>query len=375
MTFHLLVCSGCYIVGALAIPSDASGQFGNIGTTATCTAQGFLIYISGRVAVLYYSSFSVYSYVAVLNDFNKTNYQWCEKWIHILVHIHPVGMAFYFLSVESFNPGFGFCKVSSLPNGCDVSDEIPCERGPDTYDRKDMMFYLGIPVFCMMLLPTLVMAALYFKVKERERGPQQQTQTQPVCVIRSKTVVLQSCVYLSSLYWTLLPFCIIMSLRVKDRSEIFVPFFMFAQINFALFGLWSMLIYRHFSVDSTPRSTDKQCDDNGNGNGINRNSKNSMITASAKQKTSTQRTDITEYIFSAEEQQPEMIENNGTPLSTITTTVAVVTEATERQYSFNIFDGTNAKGAFADFIHDGDSEDGQEDNEQSAHWNAVQDHI
>ena len=45
------------------------------------------------------------------------------------------------------------------------------------------------------------------------------------------------------------------------------------------------------------------------------------------------------------------------------------------RYSFNIFDGTNATGTFAEFVHDGDSDDEQTDNEMTDHWAAVQDYI
>ena len=43
--------------------------------------------------------------------------------------------------------------------------------------------------------------------------------------------------------------------------------------------------------------------------------------------------------------------------------------------SFDIFDGTGASSAFAEFIHDGDSDDERADNEQTTHWSAVQDLI
>jgi len=145
---------------------------------------------------------------------------------------------------------------------------------------------------------------------------------------------------------------------------------MFALINYALFGLWSMLTYRYFSLLSASLSIDNNQLKNNNGdNGANQHSKNSMINASAE-------TDTTKYIFNAEE-QPGVIENSQ-PFSTTTTTVAaiaVTAAALERQYSFNIFDGTNASSAFADFIHDGDSDDELAGNEESARWSAVQDHV
>ena len=52
MSFHLMVFGACYIVGALAIPSDMSNQFGNIGNVATCTAHGFLCKCKGDHTLL-----------------------------------------------------------------------------------------------------------------------------------------------------------------------------------------------------------------------------------------------------------------------------------------------------------------------------------
>ena len=43
--------------------------------------------------------------------------------------------------------------------------------------------------------------------------------------------------------------------------------------------------------------------------------------------------------------------------------------------SFNIFDGTNATGDFADYIFEGDSEDARLDQAETLHWNDIQDHV
>eukprot|EP00536_Pseudo-nitzschia_multiseries_P006294 jgi/Psemu1/304012/fgenesh1_kg.131_\ len=47
----------------------------------------------------------------------------------------------------------------------------------------------------------------------------------------------------------------------------------------------------------------------------------------------------------------------------------------KRQYSFNIFDGTNATGAYASYIFDGDSDDERVDDSETRKWSAVQDRI
>ena len=71
------------------------------------------------------------------------------------------------------------------------------------------------------------------------------------------------------------------------------------------------------------------------------------------------------FIFGSRE-----IETQENP-SSIPTMVA---PSHQPKYSFNIFDGTNASGAFADFINDGDSDDEQYDNGITEHWAAIQDH-
>ena len=130
----------------------------------------------------------------------------------------------------------------------------------------------------------------------------------------------------------------------------------FATILFCIFAFWAMLSYMYFSVKKGNISTTV--------------TKNGMTTTTVEPKS----TD--EFIFTSQE-----IDTQGpsTGLTTATTTVAVAATTTEtlpqqRKYSFNIFDGTNASGAFADFIHDGDSDDEKEDNFATDRWAAIQDH-
>jgi len=45
------------------------------------------------------------------------------------------------------------------------------------------------------------------------------------------------------------------------------------------------------------------------------------------------------------------------------------------RYSFNIFDGTNATGGFAEFIYEADSDDEMNDERETQQWKDIQDHI
>jgi len=170
MSFHLLVLGAFFIYGPAAIPiSEANLLLDSSGTIATCTTQGFFIYVTSITSVFYYCSFSVYSYVGVLNNFNKAKIIWIEKYIHILVHIYPLSSGFYILSQKGFNDGgIGVCLINDSPLGCLDDPSIPCERGPGSR----LMFFLFwiIPDILALLLPSIVMAVLFVRVRNRHEN-------------------------------------------------------------------------------------------------------------------------------------------------------------------------------------------------------------
>ena len=49
--------------------------------------------------------------------------------------------------------------------------------------------------------------------------------------------------------------------------------------------------------------------------------------------------------------------------------------SSSRSWSFNIFDGTNATGNFADYVYEGDSEDEANDAIETDRWRDIQDHV
>lgn len=353
MFIHQLIYALSYLTGTFAIPSDYDAYFGNYGTIGTCTAQGFLIFVSVRCAMIYYGSFSVYSYVAVVNGFDRNKYQWCEKYIHIFCNAYPLALGVYFLSVEGFNPDFGFCAKESMPLGCEYAADIACERGPDSYNAIfSSIFLLLIPFMLMVCLPTIVMAVLYFKVKANE----DREGAGRTFFITSRSIAMQSFVYLSATYLAVIPCIIIMIVRMytKAKYESLFPYILAATINYAFFSLWSMLTYRHFSI--VPKLKNNNED---------------------KPNAITRKTDATDFIFDIGKGSSSRVLGNSICSKTQKTARELEKEEPrpKRQYSFNIFDGTNASGEFATFIHEGDSEDIRKDDAETEKWGAVQNHI
>lgn len=236
MSVHLLLFAIFFMYGAAAIPSWDIHAHGNVGTTVTCEVQGFFIFVCETTALIYYCSFSVYSFVGVLNNFEKAKIIWVEKWIHLFVHIYPLGVAIYFLVRNSFNnSSFGFCYVARSPYGCTIDSSTEsenCERGPTTRNEYKTMMSLLLVRYCFNLLfPASVMIVLYFLVKKKQ---------EQIYCIQSKEVAFQTIIYLLPIYFTEIPFLITSLVHwsgyEKDTESVRFGFSIFARIFLSLFG-------------------------------------------------------------------------------------------------------------------------------------------
>lgn len=367
MGIHLLISGFLYLIGNLAIPRDLEEFYGNYGTTATCTLQGFLHFITTRTSAAYYGGLSIYSYVAVLTDFDRKKYEWCEKWIHLAVNIYVIATAFYLLAIQGYNPKYGYCSYGSYPMGCELSDDVVCERGPASFGLAKLIFILVVPLIIFMVVPTTLMIVLYCKVKKREGNEDPGKSV----LITSRQVAIQSCAYLSAVYWTVLPLIVILVLQYSmgANSESLVPYVMASQINYCMVGVWFMLVYWYFTIDHLDDETVEE----------------PLEDDPTKTNRSKRKTRTTHFIFNTgssrilEKSLSKLFENSETSDSTTRKTSGQTTtpdpDPPAKRYSFNIFDGTNASGAYADFIHDGDSEDERMDQEETDRWNACQEHI
>ena len=208
MSFYLFLIGICFLVGTAAIPAGIDDNaIGNIGTTTTCSIQGFLIHLGSMISISYYCCFSVYSFVGVLHNFEKNKISWIEKYIHIGVHVYPISSAIFLAYIEGLNStGIGFCHIGSSLLGCsgwfesrqdedDTGiDDDKCDRGPEKLTIIRYTLWT-LPLLLCLICTTTTMILLYLKVKQK----------QDQIYIHSNTVAYQSIIYLSTLYATLLP--------------------------------------------------------------------------------------------------------------------------------------------------------------------------
>jgi hypothetical protein len=347
MSLYLLLYSVVLLWGAAAIPGTTQNTLGDYafkGTVLTCTIQGFLHYYLQVVAIFYYCSFSVYSYVCVTNRFDATKYGFIEKYLHVGVHVYPLVTAIYFLTIQGYNDtGQGLCGIANDPWGCGrgdplSADYVPCHRGPGD---SSQLFYVAWMIVSVveLLAPTMVMIALYAAVR------QQKSQAEPSAASRvpqmnPNTMAKQAAIYLFVVYWVVLPFFCYEAARLSrgpttiGMAKDLAPLIFWGNVNIALFGLWALGMYWYFS--RTKKTTPQP---------------------------KTPMDELPESIFGSRNELGAVEESSPGALEE------------DPRFSFNIFDGTNASDAFAEFVYEGDESDIDENQKTNDYWEGeIQDH-
>lgn len=293
--------------GTAAVPVGTPGVYGAKGTTATCSAQGVLNQF-GYVVPSYYCALSVYSYVAVRNNFKVEKYKWIERWIHLGVYVYPIASGVYLWTIEALNYSGHTCWVASVPLACGNGSGELCTRGPQNLGDIQWLF-VGAPLIILMLGPVLVMAALYIIIRRKPSH----------FAIRARTVAKQSGMYLLALYLTYMPACINRAILFGSSGEQYFPFTLIAISVETAIGFWIMLVYNHLR---TPVGWDEDTE-------------KATENATEKSKRTTENTKPT------------------------------------KECIYSIFDGTNASEHWNEFIFDGDGSDEEEDYLESQKWESV----
>ena len=250
------------------------------GTTTTCSVSGFFSQIGYSVS-FYYVILSVYSFIAVRQNFQMEQYNYIEKYLHIAVHIFPVTSAIYLLSIQAFNDtGSGStCWISSIPFGCGSNDiivggnggnggggnnsssinddddfistpsnnnDMICTRGPQNIERISWLF-AGLPSFFVLLFPTFMMLALYIEVKRKQQTIQ----------LQATTVAKQAGLYLAALYLCYVFVFINKGFSIVANRQIFI-LQVLSGFNFNLQGVWFFCIYNYFHMKKTTKKNKQQ---------------------------------------------------------------------------------------------------------------------
>jgi hypothetical protein len=137
-----------------AIPRGTEGVAWALGTTATCSAQGFFLTLS--VAVPIYNAMLSLYYVLVINYqcSDTTLEKRVEPAMHAVAGVWAFFTALYSASTGLLNNANLWCWIAPLPQGCKDSfrygDEADCIRGDNWWIYQ---WAVSVIVFERVLIP------------------------------------------------------------------------------------------------------------------------------------------------------------------------------------------------------------------------------
>ena len=429
MACHLFSDACWALYGQAAVPTGTPRTYGTaLGSVQTCTAQGFFNQIALTVW-MYYACLSLYSYVAVYNHFDVTKYRWVARYIHVGAHAYPVATALYVLSVEGFNySGDVGCYVSSIPVGCGDDAGVVCERGPQNISVVSWIVS-GIPVLFFLLFPTVIMIALYCHLRntkpKRKRNEEPGTPSSPSSslsssaaavphqsspsegkvsesvphqpTIAASTAARQGGIYLFVVYWSYIFAIVNQLIRVygvsSENNTAAFAISMLSNINLALQGFWIFLIYRWFTAANSRKVRNRQIVTSSSKGSTslsshtttknNNNNKSQKCWLKVKRLTRSTLNESSAFQHPSDEAgaAADDDDNNNDDDDGVDKRITAA--------SFNIFDGTNAGGSFAAFVHSDDGDDEEEnagyngrggygageDARDSKYWSTIQDYV
>lgn len=244
MNFALLPLTFTYAWSTFAVPEGTPNYYGASGTTATCTAQGFLYVMFALTVPTYYMSLSLQAFMGIKHNFQEEKYRWIEKYIHAVAYCIPAALATVFVITESYNPNGSGCAVTKYPVGCETDPDVPCERGGDVWLIE---YLVGLSTVLLYFVgPPVLVTAMYCWIRKRRTTARDSTGMQQIREQAQKelmkSILVQISVYLFSFWFTFAPTLVNIVYQILTR-EIHYELTIFANCVFALQGLIMAVVY------------------------------------------------------------------------------------------------------------------------------------
>lgn len=149
-------------------PLDVGDFWQPVGTTQTCTAQGFFLTLS--VAVPIYNAFLSLYYLLVINYRCSDTYirKWIEPTMHIVSFLWAFGTAMISAATGMINNANLWCWIAPYPSNCLADDnDVECTRGKHALIFR-WIFYFGPLWFCIFA-STVFTLMVYWYVRNIDR--------------------------------------------------------------------------------------------------------------------------------------------------------------------------------------------------------------
>jgi len=173
MSFFDVFASASLGMSTWPIPKGTEGVYGAMGTTRTCTAQGFFIQL--MLVSPFYNLMLAWYYLLLgknkplSEEAIASKY---EKYMHSLAIIPTISIAVAGLPLTLYNNANLWCWIAAYPPTCDNDEgthghDWPCERGENAWLFRWTFFYA--PLWFIIATITVMMIMLTRLIRREER--------------------------------------------------------------------------------------------------------------------------------------------------------------------------------------------------------------
>lgn len=233
------IASFVNILSTWPTPSDQGDLvYGALGTTTTCTLQGFFNEFGNITTPLYSASLSIWHLLFLKYGWREKDCEGIEYIFHFIPTTVGLAMTIAGLPLELYNNSGFLCWYAPYPAGCDKVEPHICTRGE--YAGMFRWIHYAI-VWSSIVIVTYNMASIYFAVRLQEEVVRNTLITNTARK-KSRAVAEQACFYICALYltWAFTSATRISQTTFKYNSyELLVLMATF----FPLQGFWNALIY------------------------------------------------------------------------------------------------------------------------------------
>ena len=153
------------IMSTWPIPEGTPGVYGAVGTTGTCTAQGFFNETGNITTPMYNCMLCVYYILIIRNGWSETRVEKIEPYLHVLPLVVGWTMGIAGLPLTLYNPSGWLCWYAPYPGNCLNDPDVPCESGKLAFVFR--WVHYGI-IWSAIFFVTVGMFLIYRKVQLNE---------------------------------------------------------------------------------------------------------------------------------------------------------------------------------------------------------------
>jgi disulfide bond formation protein DsbB len=161
---------GYLILGPWAVPKGTPWVYNASGTVATCDAKAFFLHMSQGLWI-YSTSLAIYHALKVRFEYRDAYITHrIEPWFHALAWFIPIFTGILLIPFGLMNPIAsvpGYCTMSELPTGCDLTDDYDCERGENWF-AAGIVLSVALSGICLLII-SVSFVLIYLKVRGTEK--------------------------------------------------------------------------------------------------------------------------------------------------------------------------------------------------------------